>query len=284
MLVGSPGRFAGRLARVRTGRADARFQSELRFDAHAPELILSPHWDDAALNCWGLLSDRERELRVMNVFAGIPGSGTATTWDAILGVRDSAERARVRAAEDERALSRASRSAIDLPLLESRLRGRAGAPALADLDRAIAREARAASHVYAPAGIGGHLDHVLVRRYALALARHEIPVSLYAEMPYCVFHGWPEWVDEREPARRRNAEAWWASFLDGVPGMPALSAATVTHLDGARAQDKQTAIEGYEASLNYGIRRMLADPYFHASEIRWELNAGRARDADGPAR
>ena len=62
----------------------------------------------------------------------------------------------------------------------------------------------AASLVYAPAGIGGHEDHVIVRDIALDLGRRSgMPVRLYAELPYAIRYGWPAWVTgaASEPAR-----------------------------------------------------------------------------------
>src|SRR2546423_1357694 len=64
----------------------------LAHDAAAPELVLSPHPDDAVLDCWTLLASAA-ELNVVNVFAGVPAPGEAGVWEAALGVSDSAQRA-----------------------------------------------------------------------------------------------------------------------------------------------------------------------------------------------
>jgi hypothetical protein len=127
--------------------------------------------------------------------------------------------------------------------------------------------------VHVPAGIGGHADHLLTRRYGRMLARSGMPVSLYADLPYCVFHGWPSWVDGCEPSAKRNVEAYWESFLGGLPEMPPLRSAEVIRLDERCSASKRQALESYEASLNYGLRQMLADPAFHGFEVRWRLES-----------
>lgn len=272
-------------------------RTRLRVDRQAPALLLSPHWDDAVLDCWSLLAS-DRELHVVNVFAGVPAGGRKTTWEAIIGVQDCAERARGRIAEDALALADAGRRPFNLPLLDREYRGAPFAVGLGDLDRALSSEVESASRVYVPAGIGGHVDHVLTRRYGCALLGAGMPVTLYADLPYCVFHGWPAWVDGAPPEPRRSVDAYWQSFLSAVPAMPPLRAAEVVRLDAPSAGAKLRAIQRYEMSLNYGFRRLLADPAFHGFEVRWDLigpgpdvRAARsdvmapaaARTADAPA-
>jgi hypothetical protein len=191
----------------------------------------------------------------------------------VIGVPDPAARARERLAEDARALTLAGRTPVNLELLDASYRRASNVSVTVDdLDRAVCAEIETASHVYVPAGIGGHVDHVLTRRYGRLLARAGVPVSVYAELPYCVFHGWPSWVDGREPSPKRDVESYWKSFLDGVPEMPPLRSATVVRLDEQASASKRLALESYEASLNYAFRRMLADPAFHAFEVYWRLS------------
>jgi hypothetical protein len=261
-----------RSAALARGRAEHGLRPRLRHDPAAPELLLSPHWDDAVLDCWGVLSS-PRELTVVNLFAGVPAPGKVTAWEGIIGVKDTAERARARIAEDERALALARRQARNLPLPDAR--SRKAPVALGELDGLLAGEVPAASRVYAPAGIGGHADHLLARRYAQLLRAEGMPVSLYAELPYCVFHGWPAWVDGSAADPRRNVDAYWASFVDGVPGMPDLREAAVERLDGSSAQLKRQALQLYQASLNHAIRTLLSDPQILGFEVRWALSDGR---------
>jgi hypothetical protein len=261
------------------GREERGFDPCVRFDPDAPQLILSPHCDDAVLSCWSVLTSSQ-EVDVVNVFAGSPQPRQVGVWEAVSGCTDSAERARRRIAEDAAALARAGRSARNLPLLDVSFRRRRPALGLAALDRALTGQLRSASRVYAPAGIGSHVDHVLTRRYAQALAHAGMPVELYAELPYCVFHGWPSWVDgcAREPDR--DVDAYWRSFLQGVPEMPALDAGAVTRLQEPALAAKLEAIGYYRLSLNYAVRQLLANPLLGRFEVCWRLSPG---DAFAPA-
>ncbi len=260
-------------------REEGGLRSRLRVDSHAPALLLSPHWDDAVLDCWSLLSSDE-ELNVVNLFAGIPPGGRAGVWEAVIGARDSSERARERMAEDGRALALAGRAPLNLALLDAQYRRESRSTlGLEDLDRALAAAVPSASHVYVPAGIGGHTDHVLARRYGRLLLELGIGVSVYAELPYCTFHGWPSWVDGREPAPNRDVDAYWRSFLDGVPEMPPLRSAEIVRLDSAAASAKAEAIRCYEASLNYGVRHLMSEPAFSGFEVLWPLVALRGETA-----
>jgi hypothetical protein len=271
-------RAASRKAPGRGGPGGEKLtQPSLSVDSAAPELLLSPHWDDAALSCWSLLTDA-RALNVVNVFAGIPQGGARGSWETVLGVGDPGARARARMAEDARALAAAGREPLNLPLLgAAHVRAAERGAGLAALDRALAVALGAASRVYVPAGIGGHADHLLTRRYGRMLLNAGMPVVLYAEAPYCLLHGWPSWVEGREPAPGRDVDAYWASFLERVPELPPLRSALVVRLDERAARAKCEAVQGYQASLSYGFRRMLADPGFHGFEVRWDLvRPGRA--------
>ena len=80
---------------ARQAREETNFRTRLRVEDQAPALVLSPHWDDAVLDCWSVLSS-EGEVSVLNVFGGVPGPRALTLWDSITGAEDSSERARER--------------------------------------------------------------------------------------------------------------------------------------------------------------------------------------------
>ena len=107
-LPGLPRKLYRRSQALRQQREERSFRTRLSHDPGAPELLLSPHWDDAVLDCFTLL-DSQRELNVVNVFGGVPAPGKLTLWDAITGATDSAVRARERLAEDAVALARTGR-------------------------------------------------------------------------------------------------------------------------------------------------------------------------------
>ncbi len=257
---------------LRRDLADHRFATRVRHDPLAPELVLSPHLDDAVLDCWGLLAGSD-EVAVVNIFAGVPAAGHVTLWDSITGAQDSAARVRERIAEDASALALAERQPHNLSFLDAQYR-KPPSLRLAEIDAEVAAKIPRASRVHATAGIGGHPDHLLARRYARMLLRAGMPVSLYAELPYCVYHGWPHWVDGRPPEPNRNIDPFWAQFLSDVPELPPIRAAEVRRLDDDAARGKLAAMSAYATqfpSLSYGGREMLADPEIHRYEVRWEL-------------
>jgi LmbE family N-acetylglucosaminyl deacetylase len=174
-----------------------------------PIVVLSPHFDDAALSCWSLI-EAPGPLRVVNVFGGIPRPGQGGEWDQKLGIVDSAAHVRERMEADRAALAGAGREAITLPLLDHQYGG-AGVDVAEALEPYLAR----GSAVYAPAAIGAHPDHVRVRDAAIALRPD---VYLYADLPYALQWGWelpPElelrWIPTvirlGEAQRRRKVHA-----------------------------------------------------------------------------
>lgn len=263
------------LSSKREAREFERFSPTLRVDPEAPGLLLSPHWDDAVLDCWGLLST-DRPLEVVNLFAGTPPEGTSTLWDSITGAGDSAARTRERLSEDAAALGLAGRTPVNLPLLDAQYRD-GNAPGMGRLDEALVARVSAASHVYAPAGIGSHPDHLLARSYARTLLRLGMPVTLYAELPYCVLHGWPHWVDSRRSEATRDVDVFWRSFVGKLGEMPELRDADVRRLDDEQAAEKLAAMRCYATqlpALSYGARGLLEDPEINRYEVSWRLRAG----------
>jgi LmbE family N-acetylglucosaminyl deacetylase len=83
---------------------DRRFASPVRHDSSAQALLLSPHLDDAVVDCFAVLTGGE-PVQVVNVFAGIPEHGVIPSWDRICGATDIAEHVRERIAEDREALA-----------------------------------------------------------------------------------------------------------------------------------------------------------------------------------
>lgn len=242
----------------------------LRHDPDGPELVLSPHFDDAVLSCFGVLAG-EREAAVVNVFAGLPAAGARGPWEALAGLEDSRARARARAQEDARALALAGREPLNVQLPEAGARRGTGPPDAGALERALGEVVGSAARVHAPAGIGAHADHLLVRSYALSLRAQGMPVELYAELPYCVMHGWPEWVAGAQAPRGGDVDAYWASYLEGVRGMPALREGRVRRLRDGAAAAKAQAIACYELSLSLAFRTLLSEPGVYGLEVSWEL-------------
>lgn len=151
-------------------------------------LILSPHLDDGAFSCGGLLAACQtagKETLVVNVMAGEPPSGPLSPYAQSLHDRWQFDRDAVlqRRVEDRRAYALLGAAVVyfDIPDCIYRRDARSGATLYnsdADLFAGIApaekeplsdaitsrlRELPSAERVVAPLGLGQHVDHQLVR-------------------------------------------------------------------------------------------------------------------------
>lgn len=176
-------------------------------------LFLSPHLDDAVLSCGGQMARLAAQgipMHVVTVFAGdAPAPGTLLSdfatflhavWDA--GANPFA----VRREEDRQALRLLGATWTHLPHQDAIYRRAADggwlypdhpavfgpvAPEEAEvLPRALAGEIAplcgmpGETVLHAPLGVGGHVDHRLVRAAALLLAATGHSLRLYEDFPY----------------------------------------------------------------------------------------------------
>src|SRR5712692_5355525 len=70
-----------------------------------PNLILSPHFDDAVLSLGGLIAKAPDRAVVVTVFAGVPPEGVAGRWDRLSGFPMAVAAIRARRQENEAALA-----------------------------------------------------------------------------------------------------------------------------------------------------------------------------------
>jgi GlcNAc-PI de-N-acetylase len=206
-------------------------------------VIVSPHFDDAVLSCWRVLTSRG-EVEVVNVFGGVPPRGSAPGWwDRHLGSPEVA--VHTRREEDRRALAHAGRSARSLDFMDGQYRDhdQPVEPLAAALRAAVPRGAT----VYAPASIGQILDHDAVRAAALELRELGSPVVLYADLPHAGVDGWPPWVAE-DGGSREVASAWDRS-LAGAGLAPESLTPGVYRLSPEAYARKIAAIREYESQI-----------------------------------
>jgi LmbE family N-acetylglucosaminyl deacetylase len=242
--------------------------------ANAPIVVLSPHLDDAVLSTWSVLAGA-RDVVVVNVFAGVPEPGPPPRWDRMAAAADSREHMHQRLEEDRAALALAGRPAVYLSFLDGHYR--AEAPAGAELAAAIDGALPAASLVYAPAGIGGHADHLLVRDVAIELSRRtRLPLCLYAELPYAVRFGWPSWVSAAPADPRVVVDADWEVALSSARLPRSALASRVQRLDDEQMAAKLAAMKRYRTQfplLNQGPVRLLEHPLVLPWEVAWSVEA-----------
>ena len=249
----------------------------------APALLLSPHPDDAVLDCWSVLAG-PGDLRVVNVFAGVPvarpaartstGSPAPPTLRRTCAAdRGRREALRPRSAARPRSTSASARSCTAAGARSRRSRGST---------RRSARTARAVRMVYAPAALGEpHPDHELLRCYALALARSGrpgAPLRGPARTARSTDGRGGSRATSRDPApRRRRLLARVARRRGGRRARPAGARWSASTADEAAA--KLAAMRRYRdfAVLDRGPVGQLSNPAIHAFEVFWPAATGRLR-------
>lgn len=174
-------------------------------------LWISPHLDDAALSGGGAIASAVQaglRQRVLTACTRAPDPQTLSPFAAELHRRWGLAPERVlaaRQAEDQRALAvlGAEQRALDLLDAVYRCPGHyrdmetlLGSPAhsdpfLGELRAAIEPELRAwpQARIYAPLGVGGHVDHQQAFLLGLELARGGREVRFYEDLPYVLRAG-----------------------------------------------------------------------------------------------
>jgi LmbE family N-acetylglucosaminyl deacetylase len=233
----------------------------------ADVLVLSPHLDDAVLSCWHVL-ESERDVLVVNVFTGLPPAGTGLTrWDRITGATDPRVRVEERLREDCDALALVERQPVALGFVE----GQYGAPRPSPGEIAARLAPLDGAQVLAPAGIGGHSEHELVRGAAVELGR---TTSLYADLPYATEFGWPAWVRGEQPDPYLDVDVDWEEWIpDGYEPR-------VAELSEEQQRRKVEAMRTYRtqfAALEAGPRRRLTHPELLPYEVVWDPSPGARR-------
>ena len=239
----------------------------------APTVVLSPHVDDAVLSVWSVVGDAG-DAEVVNVFAGVPEDGPPPRWDRLAGATSRKAHMEARLDEDRAALALAGRTAAYLPFLDRHYRSD-GPPGQDEVERAVDAAVPAASLLYAPAGIGAHEDHVLVRDAALDLGRRlGIPLRLYAELPYAVRYGWPAWVTGDQAGTRDAAGLDWDMYLSAAPIPRASLTPRVRRFDDAQMEAKLAAMKRYRTQfelLNQRPFGVLEHPLVLPWEVAWSV-------------
>ena len=171
-------------------------------------IFLSPHLDDAALSCGGLIAERTRmgdPVEIWTICAGDPPPGPLPAFAQSLHKRWGTRRnaTAVRRSEDLQSCQRLGATAHHLAIPDCIYRRipLSGDPLISinddlfqpfpDSQRPLVDSLRdqvadalpLKSQVVSPLALGNHIDHQLVRRAAEQLGR---PLLYYADYPYTV--------------------------------------------------------------------------------------------------
>jgi LmbE family N-acetylglucosaminyl deacetylase len=235
-------------------------------------VVLSPHLDDAVLSAWSTLRE-PGDLVVVNVCTRAPEPGTLSKWDRVFGTDDSAALVELRRAEDDAALAIAGRGAMSLDFLDGQYRDEP--LSVGEVRSALEKAVSKAAWLCAPAGIGAHPDHVTVREVALEIgSESNIPLYLFADLPYAVGWGWPHWVTGYPPRPHLVPEARWALDLATASVETGGLVPEVRKLTDEEIVHKVRAMRCYRtqfAALNAGPLNRLIHPEIVGFELRWRV-------------
>ncbi len=180
----------------------------------ADALFVSPHFDDVAFSCGGLVCrhlDRGERATVVTVFGGAPGEGVVPFDPSLVAAVPAASPDPAVAlrqlwslrVEEDRAAMRVLGSAWSHEgFPEAAFRPEVTgwreiwrAPSLASrpwVDAIVARLAASISAetiVYAPLAVGSHIDHAMCFLAASALRRRGVRILYYEDVPYATRAG-----------------------------------------------------------------------------------------------
>jgi LmbE family N-acetylglucosaminyl deacetylase len=168
-------------------------------------IYLSPHFDDAVLSCGGVIFEQSRQgiqTEIWTIFAGDPPPGPLSEFarqnHSLWGLTSGVEPVALRAAEDEEAAGIVAAELVHFEIPDCIYRRTPDGeylytesvitpPHRADrrlpirIRTALRSELRQDDLLVCPLGLGGHVDHGLVRQAAEALRR---PLLYYADVPY----------------------------------------------------------------------------------------------------
>jgi LmbE family N-acetylglucosaminyl deacetylase len=145
-------------------------------------VVISPHFDDAALSVGGFILSVESPKAVVTVHGGAPAAGVEISqWDADCGFRSAAEAHRTRLAEDRRACDVLGADQVVLDNSDNPYRTAGHLVGLRKFLSGLGAQTR----ILLPLG-SNQPDHLAVRETALGVLNELGPrqVGIYADLPY----------------------------------------------------------------------------------------------------
>lgn len=148
-------------------------------------VVLSPHLDDAVLNCWHTISNND--CMVLTVFAGVPRKGTTKLWDLLCGEHDGNRMMCTRRQENENALAGTGCTIQNFDYLDQQYRGTDTAVDIDQLVTSILLAAPKDATFLAPLAASRlfhHEDHLMLRTVGIRLMHEKRHVQFYPDSPY----------------------------------------------------------------------------------------------------
>jgi LmbE family N-acetylglucosaminyl deacetylase len=160
-------------------------------------IVLSPHFDDAALSLGGLLAQKNTDRLVVTFFTSAPEKSLVTQWDTISGFRNSDEAISSRTKENANAFTLSGSVLTNLHYLDYQYRDHLNesqirAKMIADIQKIINEHTEKNIEVYGPATFGSvitHPDHALLHEAFIQVAlrnldNKHIHFYIYEDIPY----------------------------------------------------------------------------------------------------
>lgn len=168
-------------------------------------IFISPHFDDAALSCGGLIWEQSRKgmpVEIWTVCAGDPPPGLPSTQAAAIhqdwGFTSAEQAVASRRLENQTAAAILGAELVDFSIPDCIYRRSASGELFypedvfvpihaeekdlaPDIAHALNSELQPEDVVVSPLAVGGHIDHQLVRLAAEHLSR---PIYYYSDIPY----------------------------------------------------------------------------------------------------
>jgi hypothetical protein len=168
-------------------------------------IYISPHFDDAALSCGGLIWEQTSKgmpVEIWTVCAGDPPPGLPSTQAAaihqIWGFTSAEQAVAARSVENQQAAMILGAEVVEFSIPDCIYRRSASGELLypedvfvpihasekdlaADIAYTLNSELQPGDLVVSPLAIGGHIDHHLVR---LAVEQLSLPIWYYSDIPY----------------------------------------------------------------------------------------------------
>lgn len=228
-------------------------------------LIVSPHLDDAVLSAYHVISDFA-SVTVQSIFAGCPSGSFLSELDGRHRIESSRDWVLDRRRRDRQILQRLACKVIHEDFLDVQYReGFLGAggeysnllsrdAVYAEMvDKVTATFVRAYvddfDYVYCPAGIGGHVDHLITTFAALSAWGRTSRLRLYADSPYYFRQfGLPSVAS---PEVNTEADKFVKSFLARI-GVE-IGSANVVELDHWNSRRKICAMRDYGSEFEFVV-------------------------------